>query len=258
MPSDNQKTIIMKTKEILFILSQKGGVGKSVLAYQMANKILLLDVQSRVCFFDMDNENKSSLGRIRFLPCQEFNLTDTETKSIDRTQFDRLISGFCGDDKLDSLICDFGSTASDQFKKYLMTKTGLGLLSYYIQEKGLSVKFLCVVGGGDVFESSYNFAAEIFGQAAKIKGVEPCLMYNRYFKLTDLQTGRINDLYGYYRAGYYPYGLLMEESSGMGLEEVKMLMEEGISPLQSNNMVTLFRYRFSLDMMNFPLDILNR
>ena len=248
----------MKNKEIILILSQKGGVGKSVLTYQIANKILQVGIEDKVCFFDLDNENKSSLRRIGFLPCRCFDLTDQETKSIDRTQFDRLIFKFCEDDTLNTLVCDFGSSASDQFKKYLMTKTGLSLLSYYIQEKGLSVKLLCVVGGGDVFESSFDFAAEVFNQTYTIQGINLNLMYNCYFKLTEIQSNRITDLCGYYKAGYYPYSLLFEESGGIGLSKIKTMMEEGVSPLISDDMISLFRYRFSLNMMDFPLDILKR
>lgn len=138
-------------KQVVFITQSKGGCGKSILAYLLAEKYQNAQV------IDMDDATKSSSMQLAYRnPIYMKFLNQTNT--IDRGAFHKFIEGVASM-KHEIVICDMGASVSEQLPYYLDEMKDA--LPDILKALGINLSIYCVVGGGNLFSSTMKYLDEL-------------------------------------------------------------------------------------------------
>lgn len=150
----------------IFVLQQKGGVGKSTLT-----KLLFLKAEKEekdVVFIDCDNASgtttKFFLGLEKRKPknilYKPINIVGKD-KKIDRTKFDKFLEIIDG---VENVVVDFGAASSEQMLFYIQEEEKNGIVEDF-KNMGILI-YLVVAGGGSITECA-EYALEL----KKIDGI---------------------------------------------------------------------------------------
>lgn len=142
-----------KNKEVIFILQSKGGVGKSMLAYLLANKHL-----DKYAYVDLDNTTRTSKKQLSFATdLFEIDVQNID-KQIDREKIINLFEFITNLEK--STIVDFGASESEQFLHLLEEFGGKELLKSLEETYNIKVKLFVVIAGGNSLFQSLSYYAK--------------------------------------------------------------------------------------------------
>lgn len=148
--AENAIAPVMKKKKIVhFIVTGKGGVGKSYIAVQLAQhqKSMGADVKC----IDTDPLNPS-LRSHKGLKAQYIPIIDEITAKIDESNFDKMMQRLLTEDG--TFIVDTGVATYTPLLSYMSENAVLQKL----EKKGYEVYFHCVIFGGAVEFTTKGFA----------------------------------------------------------------------------------------------------
>ena len=131
-----------------FVLQGKGGVGKSFVAFLLAQYIR--DQEKLAGCFDIDQEN-ATFAQYGSLSVQKVKVMD-DSRIIDQRQFDGLISSILEKAVEQDVIVDSGANTFSPLLAYLLENDILSLLA----ETDIQAIVHTVVGGGDLFDDTKN------------------------------------------------------------------------------------------------------
>jgi CobQ/CobB/MinD/ParA nucleotide binding domain len=160
-------------KKVHLILQSKGGVGKSLLTYFLAN---LFADDSDVLFCDVDESTKTSSERLISILPKERNLYFpilNGDKNFDRELFFQLFEKI-SKSSYNKIFVDFGAPESQEFRKLLEFEIDAKTLFVALRDLGIELILLVVIAGGDSYKTSYNYyqsLEELIGNALYLKAV---------------------------------------------------------------------------------------
>lgn len=99
-------------KKIHFITQAKGGSGKSVLTFMLAEKY------KNAMLLDLDDATTTTMKQLAYRNPIKVSFLDRKTKRIDRGAFNGLFESVI-DAKEDLFIADLGASVAEQLPKYL-------------------------------------------------------------------------------------------------------------------------------------------
>lgn len=143
-------------KQVIFITQSKGGCGKSILAYLLAEKY------QEAKIIDMDDATKTTSKQLAYRDPLYMKFLN-QTNTIDRGAFHKfieLVSSIEGD----IVICDMGASVSEQLPYYLDDMKDV--LPGILEALEINLNIYCVVGGGNLFSSTMKYLEQLS------KGVE--------------------------------------------------------------------------------------
>lgn len=146
------------TRTMNYILSAKGGVGKSVLTYEWAVNYSSKNI-GNVLFVDLDNSTNTSTKQLKFL---EENQLETISLLNEKEVLvrDNLVSYLesLAESSFDEIVFDLGSPESEQIPALI--ERDLPFLEF-MDEIGFTAVFNVVVGGGGAYRPSVEYLQKL-------------------------------------------------------------------------------------------------
>jgi len=140
-------------KKIMFITQAKGGSGKSVLAFMLAEKY------KQAAILDLDDATTTTMKQLAYRKPVKVSFLDPTTKRIDRGAFNGLFESVIEADN-ELFIADLGASVAEQLPKYC-SMNGIEVITEILQEGGVQLQLVCVVGGGNIFKATMEYLAEL-------------------------------------------------------------------------------------------------
>jgi hypothetical protein len=140
-------------KRIFFITQAKGGSGKSVLAFMLAEKY------REAVILDLDDATTTSMKQLAYRKPVRVSFLDPTTKRIDRGAFNGLFESVIEANK-ELFIADLGASVAEQLPKYF-SMNGMDVIMEVLTASGIQLQLVCVVGGGNIFKATMEYLAEL-------------------------------------------------------------------------------------------------
>ena len=141
-------------KKMFMITQSKGGIGKSVISWILAEKY------KDAVILDLDDATKTSMRQLAYRSPILVSFLDPITERIDRGAFSTLFESVA-EAKKNLFIADLGASVAEQLPKYFQMNGPEGirdiLSSYAIQ-----LQIVCVIGGGNNFKATMNYLVELY------------------------------------------------------------------------------------------------
>jgi hypothetical protein len=136
-----------------FVMQSKGGVGKSFVAWLLAQYLLENPNGKKLTVFDTDIANHTVLG-FKGLPAEEVPLVN-EANEIDPRKFDSMMERMLSESG--DFVIDTGSNVFPALWNYMVENQAASLL----QENGRQVVFHTVIVGGQALVDTVNGLASL-------------------------------------------------------------------------------------------------
>ncbi|MDJ1497594.1 hypothetical protein QNI19_31940 [Cytophagaceae bacterium DM2B3-1] len=163
-------------KKLILITQSKGGSGKSVLAYLLAEKY------PNAVIFDMDDATKTTTKQLAYrkpVPVTFMNSNNV----IDRGLFNDFLE-IIGKAKNDLFIADLGASVSEQLPYYFNEVAEY--LPALLEEMKIQLEIFAVVGGANIFQPTMEYLDLLYTSS---KGSFPIKVYkNEYFDFSEKQS----------------------------------------------------------------------
>lgn len=140
-------------KKILFITQAKGGSGKSVLTFMLAEKY------RDAILLDLDDATTTTMKQLAYRNPLKVSFLDATTKRIDRGAFNGLFESVIEADQ-DLYIADLGASVAEQLPKYF-SMNGIEAIMEILYASNIQLQLICVVGGGNIFKATMEYLAEL-------------------------------------------------------------------------------------------------
>ncbi|MBA4198603.1 MAG: hypothetical protein C0459_13730 [Chitinophaga sp.] len=173
----------MKTtnkKLVQFICSGKGGVGKSILMYLLANKY------EKAIILDLDI-NETTYRQLGFRNPVKVDLLN-ENQVIDRGKLNDFFEHISTHTAY-HFIADCSSSLSEQLIPYVKD-FGAESLTLILEDLNIELQFLVVCGGADVFAATMNYAAAL--SEILQDSIPMIIASNQYYTLLEKQNQQLN------------------------------------------------------------------
>lgn len=164
-------------KKIHFITQAKGGSGKSVLTFMLAEKY------KNAMLLDLDDATTTTMKQLAYRDPIKVSFLDRETKRIDRGAFNSLFESVI-EAKEDLFIADLGASVAEQLPKYL-SMNGIEVITDLLNASEIQLQIICVIGGGNIFKATMEYLVELV--AATNGALEIVVAHNGFYPCSDEQ-----------------------------------------------------------------------
>jgi hypothetical protein len=169
-------------KKIQFITQAKGGSGKSVLAFMLAEK------HKDAVILDLDDATTTTMKQLAYREPIKVTFLDYETKRIDRSAFNSLFESVVEADR-ELFIADLGASVAEQLPKYFSVN-GIEVITEVLDKSDIQLQVICVVGGGNIFKATMEYLVELVDS---VNGhLEIIVAHNGYYPCAPDQSAALN------------------------------------------------------------------
>jgi len=169
-------------KKIQFITQAKGGSGKSVLAFMLAEK------HKNAVILDLDDATTTTMKQLAYREPIKVTFLDYETKRIDRSAFNSLFESVVEADR-ELFIADLGASVAEQLPKYFSVN-GIEVITEVLDKSDVQLQVICVVGGGNIFKATMEYLVELVDS---VNGhLEIIVAHNGYYPCAPDQSAALN------------------------------------------------------------------
>lgn len=169
-------------KKLIFVTQAKGGSGKSVLTF------LLAELYKDAVIFDMDDATKTTTLQLAYrkpIAASFLNESNIIDRGIISAFFEKVASA-----KANHIICDLGASISEQLPFYLSDIGGAGL-GAILEDLKIDLQIYTVVGGSNIFSQTMNFLTDV--NKAVEGGIKVRVFKNEYYGFTNDQNNSLKD-----------------------------------------------------------------
>jgi len=214
-------------KKIQFITQAKGGSGKSVLTFMLAEKY------RNAVLFDLDHATTTTIKQLAYRNPIHFSFVDPSTKRIDRSAFNELFK-VVAETNLELYIADLGAGVAQQLPQYFAVN-GIEVVEEALRKSNIHLKVICVVGGGNIFKATMEYLQELV-ESTKRK-VEIVVAHNGFYPCSAEEQKILVD-YTTRNKLHLVYFDLVKDKGETALRIVENVLEsgkgiEGLSPFTS-------------------------
>ncbi len=162
-------------KKLIFIAQSKGGAGKSILTFLLAEKF------KDAVIMDMDDATKTSSLQLAYRKPLQITFLNSN-KVIDRGYFTTFLEKIASS-KNSLFICDLGASVSEQLPYYF---NDVGeFLPLALKEMGIELVIYNIVGGSNIFSQTMAYQQAL---CEAVKGYFNIRIYkNDYYEFNEPQ-----------------------------------------------------------------------
>jgi hypothetical protein len=178
-------------KQLVFIAQSKGGAGKSILSYLLAEKY------QDALIVDMDDATMTTSKNLNYRKPKHVKFLN-QSNTIDRGTFDEFLE-LVPEIPNNIIICDMGASVSEQLPYYL--KDNNMILAEALEALEINLNIFCVVGGGNLFSSTMKYLADLIESVEE--KIPVTVFKNEYYWFNEVQEMQYaaflveNELSGY-------------------------------------------------------------
>lgn len=170
-------------KKIYFITQAKGGAGKSVLAFMLAEKY------KEAVILDLDDATTTSIKQLAYRNPIRVSFLDPSTRRIDRGAFNGLFESVIGANK-ELFIADLGASVAEQLPKYF-AMNGVDVIMDVLHASNVQLRIVCVVGGGNIFKATMEHLDELVQSINS--HLEITVAHNGFYPCSEEQQTTLDD-----------------------------------------------------------------
>jgi hypothetical protein len=170
----------MKTKKLIFVTQSKGGAGKSVLTFLLAEKY------RDAIVIDMDDATKTTSLQLAYRKPLQITFLNNHN-IIDRGLFSKFLEKI-SEAKSTLFICDLGASISEQLPFYLQ-EVG-SFLPEILGQLGIEIEFFNVVGGANIYKQTMLFLSQLLDATAGLYPVR--VLKNEFYDFLSEQEEQLN------------------------------------------------------------------
>lgn len=203
-------------KKIQFITQAKGGSGKSVLAFMLAEK------HRDAVILDLDDATTTSMKQLAYRNPIRVSFLDHESKRIDRGAFNSLFESVVKADA-QLFIADLGASVAEQLRKYF-SMNGIEVIADVLDQSDIQLQLICIVGGGNIFKATMEYLVELVDS---VNGrLEIIVAHNGYYPCALEQSAALN---GYVDSNNLPLINfdLVKDKGEMAMRTVENVLKDG-------------------------------
>lgn len=178
------------TKKIHFITQAKGGSGKSVLAFMLAEKY------NEAVILDLDDATTTTMKQLAYRKPIKVSFLDPTTKRIDRGAFNGLFESVIEAPR-ELFIADLGASVAEQLPKYF-SMNGIDVIMEILGKSDIQLQLVCVVGGGNIFKATMEYLVELVDSTkdqikitVALNGFYPCSLEQKAALLDYIEENKL-------------------------------------------------------------------
>ncbi|MDJ1505257.1 hypothetical protein [Xanthocytophaga agilis] len=163
-------------KKLILITQSKGGSGKSILTYLLAEKY------PQAAIFDMDDATRTTSIQLAYRSPVLATFLNSN-KVIDRGLFNSFLEALTYAEN-ELFIADLGASVSEQLPYYFSEVAEY--LPSVLEELGIEIEIFAIVGGANIFTPTMSYLEEL---CESIRKKFPIRVYqNEYYEFSQAQN----------------------------------------------------------------------
>lgn len=204
------------TKKIHFITQAKGGSGKSVLTFMLAEKY------REAVLLDLDDATTTTLKQLAYRKPVKVSFLDPNTKRIDRGAFNGLFESVV-EAKRELFIADLGASVAEQLPKYF-SMNGIDVIMEILETSGIQLQLICIIGGGNIFKATMEYLAEL---VESTRGhLEIIVAHNGFFPCSSEQESILHEYVGVNKLSLITFDLAKDKGE-IAMRTVENVLKDG-------------------------------
>lgn len=203
-------------KKVYLITQAKGGAGKSVLAFMLAEKY------KDAAILDLDDATTTTLKQLAYRKPVKVSFLDPITKRIDRGAFNGLFEGVMEANK-ELFIADLGASVAEQLPKYF-TMNGVEVIKDLLDAYGIQVEIVCVVGGGNIFKATMEHSTELVESTEGYLDV--IVAHNGFYPCNEEQQATLQEFIELNNLGFIRFDLVKDKGE-IAMRTVESVLKNG-------------------------------
>ena len=203
-------------KKIHFITQAKGGSGKSVLAFMLAEKY------KEAVILDLDDATTTTMKQLAYRRPIKVSFLDPTTKRIDRGAFNGLFESVIEANR-ELFIADLGASVAEQLPKYF-SMNGVEVIMEILGKSDIQLRLVCVVGGGNIFKATMEYLDEL---VESTKGIlEIIVAMNGFYPCSEEQKTVLLDYVGENKLSLINFDLVKDKGE-IAMRTVENVLKDG-------------------------------
>lgn len=203
-------------KKIISVTQAKGGVGKSVLTYLIAEK------HQHSIVLDSDDATTSISKHLAYRNPIKVSFLDPETKRIDRSSFNSLFESVATANK-DLFIVDNGASVAEQLPKYFEASNPRNVREM-LDMSGIELQIVCVVAGGNNFRATMEYLVELVESVAN--QFEIIVARNNHFPMSAEQVSAFEKYCSDRQLKFFSYDLVNDKGE-LAMRTAENVLQSG-------------------------------
>lgn len=203
-------------KKIYFITQAKGGSGKSVLAFMLAEKY------QDAIILDLDDATTTTIKQLAYRKPVKVSFLDPITKRIDRGAFNGLFESVTEANK-ELFIADLGASVAEQLPKYFSIN-GIDVIMEMLQESNIELQTVCVVGGGNIFKATMEYLEELLESTSGLLKI--IIAHNGFYPCSEEQKAMLLEYIGQNKLSLTTFDLVKDKGE-IAMRTVENVLKDG-------------------------------
>jgi adenylate kinase family enzyme len=188
-------------KKLIFVTQSKGGAGKSVLAFLLAEKF------PHAVIFDMDDATRTTTLQLAYRDPRQVSFLNSN-KVIDRGLFNLFLEKTSKATKSDLFIADLGASISEQLPYYLQDV--IEFLPEVLMELDLVIELYAVVGGANIYKQTMDYLESLC--AAVRDKIRIRVFKNEYYEFSQEQNLSLEQFTGQHKLELIPFNISRDKN----------------------------------------------
>ncbi len=203
-------------KKIYFITQAKGGSGKSLLAFMLAEKY------PEAVILDLDDATTTSSTQLAYRNPTMVPFLDPTTKRIDRGMFMELFQSIATADH-ELFIADLGASVSEQLPKFFVLNRLEATLKLLL-DNNIYIQLVCVIGGANIFNATMSYLVELVESTHGT--IEITVAHNGMYPCSTSQQESLEDYVEKNNLSLIPFDLA-EDKSERAMRNIENVLKDG-------------------------------
>lgn len=168
-------------KQLAVVAQAKGGSGKSVLVWLMAQK------DKDAVYLDMDDGTATTMKQLKYINPKMVTFQNA-AKTIDRGMFNDFLEHIAVHEK-QVFVGDMGASLSEQLPHYIMDN-GADIISWGLTQLNVDMTIFCVIGGQNIFAACMTYLESLVNACNGHIAIRVAI--NDHFPLSELQKNEFD------------------------------------------------------------------
>ncbi len=203
-------------KKIYLVTQSKGGSGKSVLAFMLAEKY------KDAVILDLDDATTTTMKQLAYRKPVKVSFIDPVTERIDRSAFNNLFESTI-EAKRELFIADLGASVAEQLPKYF-AMNGVDNIMDILNPSKIHLQIVCVVNGGNNFKATMDYLDELINASEGKINIK--VASNGFYPMSDEQKATLIKYTSDHKLQVINFDLVKDKGE-MALRTVENVLKDG-------------------------------